>query len=154
RAQQPTGRAEPPSQQPPAGRVTVQDALTQPFSFTFARPTPIQDVAGHLARALKAPVALDRAALERLGLKPDDAVQLELEGVRLKTGLKLLLDQLDMTYRVEPEDNLLILTDSKGADDPLNEVLSQLKSLHRDVHDLQDALEELRADLGIDDEGG
>src|SRR5690349_2773772 len=76
RAQQPAGRAEPASPTT-AGRVTVQDALTQPFSFTFARPTSIQQVAGHLAKALKAPVALDRAALERLGLKPDDTVQLE-----------------------------------------------------------------------------
>src|SRR5262249_25736970 len=96
-AQQPTDRPEPPSQRPP-GRSSVQDALTQPFSFTFARPTSIQDVAAHLAKALKAPVAVDRAALDRLGLKPDDTVQLELEGVRLKTGLKLLLDQLDMSY--------------------------------------------------------
>src|SRR5262249_26394737 len=77
----------------------------------------------------------------------------ELNGVRLKTGLKLLLDQVRLTYRVVPEDNLLVLTDRDGADDPLNRLLAEMKELHRDVHDVQDALDEVRAVLGLDDEG-
>ena len=58
----------------------------------------------------------------------NDTVQLELEGVRLKTGLKLLLDQLDLTYRVVPEDNLLIITDADGSADPFDQVLSELSA--------------------------
>jgi hypothetical protein len=97
---------------------------------------------------------IDRAALDRQGLKADDEVQLRLEGVRLKTGLKLLLDQLDMTYQVIPEDNLLVLTDVTGASDPMSEVSAQLKSLHRDLHDLQNAVEDIRAAMGLGEEGG
>src|SRR5262249_62380799 len=89
-----------------------------------------------------------------LGLKVDDMVQLELEGVRLKTGLKLLLDQLDLTFKVVPEDNLLIITDETGADDPSERLLGEVKTLHRDLHDLQDAVDEVRDALGIGAEEG
>ncbi len=34
-------------------------------------------------------------------------VQLELDGVRLKTGLKLLLDQVGLTHQVIAEDKLV-----------------------------------------------
>jgi hypothetical protein len=133
---------------------SVQDALLQPFHFTFTKPTPLEEVAKQLGRSLNAPVAIDRAALDRQGLKIDDAVQLDLQGVRLKTGLKLLLDQLDLTYKVVPEDNLLVITDATGSTDPLDQVLTEVKTLHRDVHEIQDALDEIRTALGLDAEGG
>jgi hypothetical protein len=132
---------------------SVQDALHRPFHFTFAKPTPLDEAARELSRALSAPVVIDRAALDRLGLKMDDPVQLSLEGVRLKTGLKLLLDQLDLTYSVIPEDNLLVITDASGADDPLQRMRGELKALHRDLHDVQDAVDEVRAALGVDEAG-
>ena len=59
-------------------------------------------------------MVLDLAALDRKSAKPDDTVQLELDGVRLKTGLKLLLDQVGLTFRVVAEDNLMIITDQEG----------------------------------------
>ena len=49
-------------------------------------------MAAHLRQALGAPVVLDLAALKRQDLTPESTVRLQLEGVRLKTGLKLLLD--------------------------------------------------------------
>jgi hypothetical protein len=134
-------------------RSSVQDALTRPFSFTFAKPTSLEHVAAHLSKELNAPVALDRAALDRLDVRPDDTVQLELKGVRLKTGLKLLLDQLDLTYRVEPEDNLLVITDTTGTSDPMDHVRNELKSIHRDLHDVQDAVDDIRNAMGIGKEG-
>jgi len=138
---------------PTRGTLTVQDALLKPYSFPFARPTPLDEAAKHLGLTLNAPVAIDRAALDRVGVKMDDTVQLNLEGVRLKTGLKLLLDQLDLTFKVVAEDNLLVITDPEGSDDPVDRVLTQLKSLHNDVHDLQDAVDEVRGALGLDGEG-
>jgi hypothetical protein len=138
----------------PDHAASVQDALQRPFSFPFKVDTPIQEVAAYLSKRLSAPVVVDRAALDRLGLDEGDTVRLELEGVRLKTGLKLLLDQLDMTYHVEAEDNLLIFTDATGTDDPLGRVLSEMKALHRDLHDVQDVLDEIRGVLGLGAEGG
>jgi hypothetical protein len=133
---------------------SVQDALERPFAFPFAAPTTLTDVCAHLRQTLGAPVVLDLAALDRQEVKPDDPVQLQLEGVRLKTGLKLLLDQVGLTYHVVPEDNLLILTDTHGSSDPLDRVVSELKALHRDVHDLQDAVDEITLALGIGESGG
>lgn len=133
---------------------SVQDALLLPFDFPFAKPATLDEVATHLGKTLGAPVALDRAALERLDIRPEDTVQLDLKGVRLKSGLKLLLDQLDLTYRVEAEDNMLVITDVSGADDPLSRVLAELKALHREMHGLQDDMEDVRNALSLDDEKG
>jgi hypothetical protein len=132
---------------------SIQDALLRPFPLPFNTPTRLDEVCRHLGRVLRAPVVLDKAAIDRQELRPEDTVQLELEGVRLKTGLKLLLDQVGLTYRVIPEDNLLIVTDQEGAEDPLERVQAELKAIHRDIHDIQDALDYLREDLGLE-EGG
>jgi hypothetical protein len=153
RAQDRSG-SKPAADSHPQTVATVQDALLQPFHFTFTKPTPLEEVAKQLGRSLNAPVAIDRSALDRQGVKIDDEVQLDLQGVRLKTGLKLLLDQLDLTYQVVPEDNRLVITDATGSTDPLDQVLTEVKTLHRDIHDIQDAIDEIRTALGLDAEGG
>ncbi len=128
---------------------SVQDALLKPYPFRFARPTPLADVAQQLSRELGSPVVLDLAALDRLDVKPEDTIKLELQGVRLKTGLKLLLDQVGLTYKVVAEDNLLILTDKQGSEDPIERVMAEIHELHRDIHDIQDALDEVRELTGL-----
>jgi hypothetical protein len=136
--------------------VSVQEALLRPTDLPFAEETSLEVVRLFLARNLGAQVVLDRSALDRLELTPEDTVQLELKNVRLKVGLKLLLDQVGLAFRVEPEDNLLILTDPESSDDPAQRTAAELKSLHRDIHDLQDAVDDLRDlvedDLGIEPE--
>ncbi len=134
--------------------VSVQDALQRPFTFPFEEPVTLSHVCQYLKKLLRAPVVLDLAALDRQELRPDDQVQLQLEGVRLKTGLKLLLDQVGLTFYVVPEDNLLVLTDVTGSSETMDHVLSELKALHRDVHDLQDAVDDVKWSLGVDEEGG
>jgi hypothetical protein len=127
---------------------SLQEALLRPYDFPFARPTSLAQVCNHLKQTLKAPIVIDLAALDRQNVEPEDPVQLELSGVRLKTGLKLLLDQVGLTYRIEPEDNLMIITDHEGAEDPSERIWSELRALHRDLHDVQDSLDELRAIFG------
>jgi hypothetical protein len=137
----------------PAARGSVQDALLRPFPFAFKKPITLAELASRLHQELAAPVVLDKAALERLDVKTEDTVALELDGVRLKTGLKLLLDQVGLTYRVVPEDNLLILTDKEGSEDPLDRVTAEVRELHRDIHELQDSVDELRELLSPSGEG-
>jgi hypothetical protein len=136
------------------GPASVQDVLLRPYRFTFNRPTTLAQVCLHLKQTLGVPVVLDIAALERQEVDQDDTVQLELEGVRLKTGLKLLLDQVGLTYHVVPDDNLLIITDREGSDDPLDRIWSELRTLHRDLHDVQDAVDELTDALFGDEQEG
>ncbi len=142
---------------PAAAVLSVQDALHRPFDFPFDEPTTLTDVQKYLSKALGTAVVLDLAALDRLEVDPEDTVQLALRAVRLKTGLKLLLDQLDLTYRVVPEDNLLIITDAREAGEPIDRALRELKALHQEMHDLQDAVDDLRdlveEELGIEPEG-
>ncbi len=146
-----SGATESPKQVQPD---SVQDALLKPYAFRFGRPTPLTEVVQRLTQDLGLPVVLDLAALDRLDIKPDDAVKLELQGVRLKTGLKLLLDQVGLTYKVVAEDNLLILTDKQGSEDPIERVMAEIHELHRDIHDIQDALDELRESNGLSGEEG
>ncbi len=131
---------------------TVQDLLVRPYRFPFSSPTSLSQVCTHLRRTLGIVVVLDRAALARQEVQPEATVQLELDGVRLKTGLKLLLDQVDLTYHVVTEDNLLVITDQEGSEDPLDRVGSELRALHRDLHDVQDAIDDL-TDLLVGEQG-
>ena len=143
---------------PPAGHAdgsaSIQDALLRPFSWPFREDTTLQLVADYLKKNLRGPVVLDRAALARKKLTPETTVRLELEGVRLKTGLKLLLDQAGLTYRIVSEDNLLILTDTEGAEETSDRVLAELKALHHDVSDLRVAVDNLREDLAPESDAG
>jgi hypothetical protein len=139
---------------PSAGSATIQDALLRPYHFPFSKPTPLSQVCAHLKETLKAAVVLDLAALGRQDVEPQDPVQLELDGVRLKTGLKLLLDQVGLTYRVVAEDNLMIITDREGSDDQNDRIWSELRALHRDLHELQGDVDDLRDYLGDEREGG
>ena len=136
-----------------ANVVTLQEALLRPYRFPFSRPTPLEQVCAHLRATLKGAVVLDLAALDRKSVEPDDPVQLELSGVRLKTGLKLLLDQVGLTYRVVAEDNLMIITDQEGSEDPVEKIWAELRALHRDLHAVQDAVDDLGGYLDVD-EGG
>jgi len=154
-AQKPAG--DPPAAAPApgaSGKVSLQEALLRPYAFAFNRPTPLGEVASRLTDDLGGAVVLDLAALERLGVSRGDTVELELRGARLKTGLELLLDQLDLTYRLVPEDNLLVITDREGSTDPIEQVWAEIDHLHRDIHDIQDGVEDLRDLLGADFDGG
>jgi hypothetical protein len=137
-----------------APRPSIQESLVRPFRLPFREPTALDRVAAYLGSELSGPVVLDRAALTRLELRPDDTVQLELDGVRLKTGLQLLLDQVSMTFRIVPEDNLLILTDAYGADDPYERILDEIETLHRELHDLRDSVNDLQESLAAGEGAG
>ena len=139
--------------QEPAGKVgktpNVADAMLLPIRLPFADPTTLDGLAAYLRKELKANVVLDLAALDRHDVKPTDTVRLDLSDVRLKTGLKLLLDQVGLVAKVVPEDNLLIVTDKAESDEPLLRVLDEIKALHRDVHSLQDDVKEIRSMLDV-----
>jgi hypothetical protein len=137
-----------------AGTATIQEALLRPFRFPFSRPTSLDQVCAHLRETLKGAVVLDLAALDRKSVEPDDTVQLDLDGVRLKTGLKLLLDQVGLTYHVVAEDNLMIITDNEGSEDPAEKIWAELHALHRDLHAVQDAIDDLGDYLGLEGGGG
>jgi hypothetical protein len=127
--------------------------LEEPGSFPFGKATPLPIVADHLRRDLNAQVLLDLAALKRLKLDETATVRLDLKNITRSTGLRLLLSQVNMTFRVEDDDGLLILTDRQGAADPLAQIEDRLDELHREVHDLQDAVEEVYQTVAPQEQG-
>jgi len=131
------------SAEPEVEPSSIQQAMLRVYRLPFTRPTSLEEVRAHLKKTLNVPVVLDLAALGRQALTPDDTVRLELDGVRLKTGLQLLLDQVGLTYRVVSEDDLLILTDREGSEDPLTKIRAEIRELHRDVHTIQDSIDDL-----------
>jgi hypothetical protein len=133
-----------------AAAVSLQEALLRPYRFPFSQPTSLAEVCAHLRDTLKGPVVLDLAALDHKSVEPESTVQLALDGVRLKTGLKLLLDQVGLTYQIIAEDNLMIITDQEGSEDPADKIWGELRALHRDLHAVQDAVDELADYVGIE----
>lgn len=127
----------------------IADAMLQPVRLPFGEGKSLEEVAAYLRKELKVNVVLDLAALDRHELKPTDRVRIDLEGVRLKTGLKLLLDQVALTTKVIPEDNLLIITDKSEEGEALGQVLEEIRALHRDLHALQDDVRDVRAMLEV-----
>jgi hypothetical protein len=149
----PTWAEDPAPASPPSD--SVRDALGKPYPWAFTEPTTLKAMAEHLKTQLKGRVVLDAAAVARLELTEEEAVQLDLpEGVRLQTGLKLLLDQVGLTFKVIPDDNLLLITDAQGAEEPLERVIGDIKAVHRDLHDLQDQVDKIATALGLDDGDG
>ncbi len=122
----------------------IADAMLQPLRLPFNEGKSLEEVAAYLRKELRANVILDLAALDRHQLKPTNHVRIDLDGVRLKTGLKLLLDQVGLTTRVIPEDNLLIITDKSEADEPIDRLMEEVRAVHREMHMLQDDVREIR----------
>jgi hypothetical protein len=136
----------------PAPRTTtphIADAMLQPIRLPFGEGKSLEEIAAYLRKELKANVVLDLAALDRHDLKPTDRVRIDLDGVRLKTGLKLLLDQVALTTKVIPEDNLLLITDKAEEAEPTAQILEEIRALHRDLHALQDDVRNVRALLEL-----
>ena len=48
----------------------------------------------------------------------------------------------------------MIITDLEGSDDPMSRILTELQALHRDLHALQDDVDELRDFMGDDRQSG
>jgi hypothetical protein len=122
----------------------IADAMLRPVRLPFNEGVSLEDVAAYLRKTLGANVVLDLAALDRHELKPSHHVRIDLEGVRLRTGLKLLLDQVGLTAKILPEDNLLVITDKAEEAEPIHQVLEEIRALHRDLHAVQDDVREIR----------
>jgi len=136
-----------------ANPASLYATLERRSSFPFGKETPLSAVVAHLRRDLNAQVVLDVGALKRLKIDEKTPVQLELQDVKRSIGLRLLLEQVGLTFRVEDDDNLLIITDRQGAADPLDRIEARLDDLHRDVHAIQDAVEEVYQTLAPEAEG-
>ena len=85
---------------------------------SFANPTPLQDILKYIKQATTTatfagiPIYVDPKGLSDVAVKQDARVAIDIEGIPLKTSLRLLLKQLGLAYCVH--DGLLIISSVEG----------------------------------------
>lgn len=80
----------------------IRAALDERTSQTFVE-TPLQDAVRQLSDTHQIPILIDRRALQEIGLDADLPVNLDLKNVTLRSFLRLMLRELDLTYMVKNE---------------------------------------------------
>jgi hypothetical protein len=92
--------------------------LEVPISMTFANETPLEDVLKYIKSASQGPndsgipIYVDPVGLQEADKTMTSPITLDLEGVPLKTTLRLMLKQLGLAYCVK--DGLLIISSPHG----------------------------------------
>jgi hypothetical protein len=81
----------------------IEAALDKPGSRFEFNEMPLRDVIAKLREAHSIPVELDQKALEDAGVDLDTPITQHISGISLRSALRLLLDTIDLTYRVENE---------------------------------------------------
>jgi RNA polymerase sigma factor (sigma-70 family) len=111
------------------GNEEVLKGLNQPLKMSFAKPTPLDEVLKYIKSAKShdgsaIPIYVDPVALEEAQVKMDSKVIIDLEGVPLKTSLRLILKQLALAYCVR--DGVLIISTDDGIHQELAEAAREL----------------------------
>ena len=98
----------------------IIEKLEQPVAMTFPTDTPLEDVLKYVKQATQGandsgiPIYIDPLGLQEADKTVTSPVQIDLEGVPLKTTLRLLLKQLGLTYTVK--DGFLMITSQESTD--------------------------------------
>jgi tetratricopeptide (TPR) repeat protein len=99
---------------------SIVDKLNDPISLPFPNETPLEDVLKYVTQNTQGPndngiqIHVDPIGLEDASATMQSPVTINLEGVPLKRALKIMLDQLDLTYTVQ--DGVLFIS-WKAAED-------------------------------------
>jgi hypothetical protein len=85
---------------PAEDRITA--ALNDQTTVNFA-DTPLLDAVQYISRQHEIPIILDVISLEEAGVLTDEPINLILSGITLRSALKIMLEDLDLTYLIEDE---------------------------------------------------
>lgn len=99
-----------------AGKEKVRAALKLPAEFDY-KATPLKDVADELQRRYGIEVQLDHRAMEDAGIAVDTPITRSVHGITLKSALRLMLRELDLTHLIE--DDALLITTTEEAENHL-----------------------------------
>jgi hypothetical protein len=137
----------------------IHRALERPISMPFQSDTPLGDALEYVRQATSqgegaieggVPIYVDEIGLQEAEQSLQSPVRISLEGIPLKTTLRLLLDQLDLGYEVYP-DGLIEISAKQHIEqqaDPMLLILDELRALRREVEELR---REVSASKGKDD---
>lgn len=91
----------------------IEHALGQEADFDFV-DTPLRDVVNFLSDNNAIPVVLRHKALEDAAIDPDTPVTSTLKGITLRSALRLMLEEMNLSYVVR--DEVLQITTRDAAD--------------------------------------
>ncbi|HUT89986.1 MAG TPA: alpha-2-macroglobulin family protein [Thermoguttaceae bacterium] len=106
----------------------IHAALASPTVFQFVE-TPLSDVVDQLKRMHGIEIRLDQRALDDVGISTDVPITQQLRGVSLRSALKLMLRELDLTSVVQ--DEVLLITTPEEAEVMLATVAYPVSDLVR-----------------------
>jgi len=96
----------------------ISEQLKEPTTMDFEEQ-PLEEVVEYLEDLHGIPIQVDSAALRQIGLGSDSPVNLKVQGVSLRAGLRLMLRGIDpdLTYTIK--DEVLMLTTREVAEENL-----------------------------------
>ena len=97
----------------------IESALRSPLRGTGLdfTDTPLEEVVNLLQDDYDIPIQIDVPALDEIGIAPDEPVTVNLHGVSLRSALRLMLKNLQLTYIIQ--DEVLMITTPEAADQEL-----------------------------------
>ena len=98
----------------------IYDALDKEMLLEFT-DAPLSEVIDYIKTAADIPIIIDKRALDDVGLGSDTPLTVSLNGVTLRSALKLMLKELDLTYVIR--DEVLKITTPEEAE---NELLTKV----------------------------
>ncbi|MCH8922101.1 MAG: hypothetical protein IIA67_02995, partial [Planctomycetes bacterium] len=104
------------AEQDDAAGAKIHKALGDKTAIEFLE-TPLVEVADYLSDLHKIKIKLDKKALEDVGVGADTPVTRNLKHVSLRSALRLMLRELDVTYMVD--DEVLLITSTEEAETQL-----------------------------------
>lgn len=112
----PAGRAQEALPAPAPGEAAIQQALAEKTEFDFV-DQPLAEVVANLKQQHAIEIQLDTRAMEDAGLGSDTPITRKIKDISLRSVLRLVLGELDMTYVVR--DGFLLLTTKTEAENML-----------------------------------
>lgn len=137
----------------PYGEKAAQIAalLERPISIPFDTDTPLGDALEYVRQATAnveggmeggIPIYADEIGLQDAEQSLQSPIRMNLDGVPLKTTLRLMLEQLDLVYEILPE-GLLVVTSKQSRSsyiDPTLLLLDEVRALRAEVEGLKDLI--------------
>jgi hypothetical protein len=115
----------------------IMEKLGQSTSIA-AVEIPLVDLISGMSEKNGIPMLIDKRALEEIGLSSEEPVSLQLQNVSLRSVLRLLLTELDLTYMVR--DEVLKITTIEVAEMNLNNRIYFLEGLGGGPDDAADSV--------------
>ena len=111
RGRLPVPESTPPGE--PLSEVAIEKALASPTQVDFVE-TPLQDVIDYLKDYHRIEIQIDTKALNDVGIDPTTPITKNLKGISLRSALKLMLRELELTYVIQ--DEVLLITTPEEAE--------------------------------------